>query len=584
MNWVSLLLLCLYSLNGFSQTLSPSRTVDWTLAGLKDSSTSLLEINLQNKGIINDGVSPNDSILTNILSTIPNTGAILNFPAGKFLFTQTIHVPNHVILRGRGADKTTFILNLNKQGHGIFIHGSSNPIDTTSLIKSALKNMDAIIVAHPEKFSSGNWIQIKQNDSDLTFSTWAKHSVGQIIQIKSISNQKIILESPLRLDFNITRSPYIQKITPVQNVGLECFKIQRIDDTSPEQSSNIAFTYAVNCWAKGIESENCTFSHIQANQSSNLYFASSYFHHGFNYGGGGKAYGIMLQGTSNECLAENNIFEHLRHSMILQSGANGNVFAYNYSRAPYSDVSPNNASGDIVLHGNYAYANLFEQNICQNIVIDNSHGANGPYNTIFRNRAQLFGIIFSSENSPKQNLLGNEITNNKLPYKLFNYTIQGVNHFLSGNNNKGTIHPIGTKVATTSYAYTEKPNFLPTTQWGGIGIPNELNMRSIPAYDRYHAGDINNSSCCKFPVNNRNFFDAKKAVLIHPNPAASKVSIEATHPIEQLTIRNPLGQVFLSEKNINTQFINIGGWPNGIYFVTIHFSNHQSTTEVFVKQ
>jgi len=82
--------------------------------------------------------------------------------------------------------------------------------------------------------------------------------------------------------------------------------------------------------------------------------------------------------------------------VLLQSGANGNVISYNYSLNPnQSDSPPANGAGDLVLHGNYPFANLFEGNICQNVMIDASHGINGPYNTFFRNRVQLYGIIMS---------------------------------------------------------------------------------------------------------------------------------------------------------------------------------------------
>jgi hypothetical protein len=39
------------------------------------------------------------------------------------------------------------------------------------------------------------------------------------------------------------------------------------------------------------------------------------------YGGGGKGYGISAEYTSGQCLIENNIFKHLSHSMLVQSGA-----------------------------------------------------------------------------------------------------------------------------------------------------------------------------------------------------------------------------------------------------------------------
>ncbi|MBK6996924.1 MAG: hypothetical protein IPH31_19135 [Lewinellaceae bacterium] len=38
--------------------------------------------------------------------------------------------------------------------------------------------------------------------------------------------------------------------------------------------------------------------------------------------------------------------------MLLQSGSNGNVLGYNFSTDPYWEEFPNDAAGDIVLHGN----------------------------------------------------------------------------------------------------------------------------------------------------------------------------------------------------------------------------------------
>jgi hypothetical protein len=136
--------------------------------------------------------------------------------------------------------------------------------------------------------------------------------------------------------------------------------------------------YATNCYINGVEMDSCNYAHVTFSASSHCAVRNSYFHDAYSYGGGGKGYGIMVQNTSGDCLIENNIFRHLRHSMILQAGSNGNVFGYNYSIDPYwTEVSlPSNAAGDIVLHGNYVYANLFEGNLGQQIVIDDSHGIN----------------------------------------------------------------------------------------------------------------------------------------------------------------------------------------------------------------
>lgn len=589
MNWTyTLLLFLLLHSSAFSQTLAPERSVDWTLAGLRDTTTNnFTEIDMQAEGAVGNGVVPNDSILADVLLSVTGAGVILNFPTGNYLFNNSINLPSNIVLRGEGADQTIFTMDLGGDGHSININGSLNSSDTTSLIESATKDSSSITVSDPGSFSVGNWVQIIQYDTDLVTSSWAEKSVGQIVKIKTISSNKIVFESPLRMDFDIVRSPYIVKITPIQNVGIECLKILRMDDTAPQQSSNISFYFAVNSWVNGIESENCTFSHIQAKRSSNLKISKSYFHHAFGYGGNGRAYGVMLHSTSNECLIENNIFEYLRHSMIMQSGANGNVFAYNYSFDPFweSATTPSNSAGDMVIHGNYPYANLFEQNICQNIVIDNSHGPNGPYNTYFRNRSEGYGIFFSASNSPNQNFLGNEIPNDNFPYILVNYTIQGSGHFIHGNNNKGTIDPSGTEILNdSSYAYTTRPNFIPLNQWVGIGTPNIMGSISIPAYDRYAAGTIFSNACGHSTVGIQENVETEENVVIFPNPIQSEMAIESSRFIKDLRVINSIGQEIHYQGNVGfSNIINTAVWKNGVYLVFISFSNNTTSVEVVSK-
>ncbi len=580
-----IILFLLINVNLFAQTIPSSRTVDWTIAGLRDTTTfGFAKIDMAEEGVFNDGKQANDHIIPNILSTIFVPGVIFEFPEGEFLFNEPIQLPNNVIIRGQGSEKTIFKMDLGGSGHAIQIQGSTSKSDTTYLISSAIKDSSSLSVANIASFTSGNWIQIIQEDSDLVTSSWAEKKVGQIVQIKEIIGTTIYLESPLRMTYDMSRNPYIQKLIPIENVGIECLKIHRIDDTAPQQSSNIAFIRAANCWVKGVESENCTFSHLRADHSSNLHISQSYFHHAFNYGGGGRAYGVMLQATSNECLVENNVFEHLRHSMILQSGANGNVFAYNYSFDPFWESTPKDAAGDMVLHGNYPYANLFEQNICQNIIIDNSHGPNGPYNTIFRNRAQKFGIFFSAKNSPSQNIVGNEITNTSSPYHFVNYTIKGKEHFLHGNNNKGTIHPKGTnELEDLSYAYSERPTFVPSSQWAGIGTPQEVDGNTIPAFDQFEEHTFFSNGCNNM-LTNTTFLDEKDSISIFPNPIYGTLTIKSNKFIRKITIFNSLGQIFYAQKNIGKNYpINTFKWKTGVYYFRFELPNEQFIMKKAVK-
>lgn len=587
MNWIYTLLLLLMHTAAFSQTLPPTRSVDWTLAGLRDTTTvGFIQIDMQAEGAVGNGNVPNDTILDNVLNSISGPGAILNFPNGNFLFNNTINLPSNIIIKGQGAEETTFTMDLGGLGHSISIQGSLIASDTTSLAQTAVKDSNFMLVLDPGDFSIGDWVQIIQEDSDLVTSSWANKGVGQILKIKTVSANKIQFESPFRMDFDVMRSPYIVKIVPVKNVGIECMKIHRVDDTAPQQSSTVYFNYAVNSWVNGIESDNCTFSHVQSRRSSNLHISKSYFHHAFGYGGNGRGYGVMLHATSNECLVENNIFEHLRHSMIVQWGANGNVFAYNYSFDPFweSVTAPSNSAGDMVLHGNYTYANLFEHNICRNIVIDDSHGPNGPHNTFLRNRSEGYGIFFSASNSPKQNFLGNDITNDNFPYSLVNYTLLGSGHFIHGNNDKGTIHPSGTEILVdSSYAYTQRPDFIPMHQWAGIGTPNSTGSGSIPAYDRYDSGTIFSNACGHSTIGFDENFQAEQ-LMIFPNPVENEMILKSSHFIDDLRVTNSIGQEIYFQENAGMSYlINTADWKNGVYFVFVHFKNGESSVEVVTK-
>lgn len=590
MKLLYLLFFCLLILisftDGVGQTLPMTRSVDWTLAGLRDTTTQgFVEIDMQTKGVVGDGTTPNDSVLSSVFNSITGPGTILKFPAGNFLFNKTIDVPGNMVIRGQGPDNTIFTMDLGGSGHSFRIMGSVITSDTTSIVVPAAKDSSFIMVADTSGFLPGNWVKIIQVDTDLVTSSWAYNTVGQIVQIKSRSKNSIKLLSPLRMDYDTARHPYIMKLDPAKNVGFECLKIMRIDDTAPSQTSNLYFYAAVNCWVNGVESEKCTYSHIQTRRCANINVSGSYFHHAFSYGGNGRGYGVMLHETSNECRVENNVFEHLRHSMIVQAGANGNVFAYNYSLDPYWDSPPSNSAGDMVLHGNYVYTNLFEQNICQNIVIDNSHGPNGPYNTFFRNRAESFGIFFSATNSPNQNLIGNEIPNKNFPYSQVNYNIQGSGHFIYGNNNKGTIDPAGTStLPDTSYAYAYRPDFVPAAQWAGIGTPNNMGSNFVPAYDRQIVGKIFAGACGNALLAIESVPVEQRGLLIFPNPIQGTLSLTSDNAIEQVTVTDALGNIVYKVGDVGLSHqINTAAWNSGMYCITIRFADEYILVRKVVK-
>ncbi|MCE9539581.1 MAG: T9SS type A sorting domain-containing protein [Bacteroidetes bacterium] len=574
MNFKFLFYFLIVNAFSYAQVLPLNRSVDWSLAGFKgvipDYPTVL---DISNYGGLGDGVGSNDTSFMNAVNSLSGANGVIYFPSGTFIFNSPINLRSGLILRGASSDSTIlkFDLGIGNSSDAINIKGNASNL-TAQLTSNVNKDSSFINVDDASGFTAGDYLKLSFNDSSILFSTWAYGTVGQIVKIKSIASNKIFFENPLRLSYDIVKNPVITKLNMITGVGIECLKIHRADQTTG-QTSNINFNYAAQCWISGIESFQCNFSHLEINRTTNVSVTGSYFHDAFAFGGGGQGYGIICQTTSGECLIENNIFQHLRHSMLLQSGANGNVFGYNYSIDPFwtEQSLPANSAGDMVLHGNYPYANLFEGNIGQNIVIDDSHGKNGPYNTFLRNRAELYGIFMNNNPaSDNQNFIGNEVTNTGI--SLGFYFINGIGHFQYGNNVKGTIYASGTNVLNdSSYYYSAIPFFLQSLpNWPSVGIPNLINSGTVPAKERF--SDAYYTTCSSSVTTSLNKDDdASGHLSIFPNPSQELLYIKTTENISDqidLSIYNSIGSIsghyFITS---SSQPIDLSSYSKGIYII-----------------
>ena len=557
----------------YAQVLPANRSVKWGLAGYRGSIPNYSTVvDIHTYGGVGNGVNANDSALLNAINSLSGANGVIYFSAGTYVFHSAVNLRSGLILRGTSSDSTTLKFDFGSGSTSSAINiGGNSTTTTTVLTSNAIRDSSFIYVNDATGLTAGDYLKLSFNDSSILFSSWAYGSVGQIVKIASIATNKIVLESPLRLDYDLSKNPKATKLNMTTGVGIECLKVQRVD-TTVGQTSTIRYNYSAQCWVSGIESYEDNFAHVEINNSTNISVKGSYFHDAFAFGGNGQGYGALCQVTSGECLIENNIFKHLRHSMIAQAGANGNVYGYNYSIEPnWTEPNlPANSAGDMVLHGNYTYANLFEGNIGQNIVVDDSHGKNGPYNTYFRNRAELYGIFMNTNPaSDNENFVGNEITNGG--FALGFYYINGTGNFEYGNNVRGTIYATGTDSLTDqSYYYSAVPAFLQNTTWPSVGIPNTINTGTIPAKERYMVADY---TTCSTPsvttnLNERPLFSDH--LTLFPNPSHELIYVQNfdTHLPLHLFMYDCIGNVVGTFSVMSsTQSIDVSGYAKGIYFI-----------------
>jgi hypothetical protein len=188
--------------------------------------------------------------------------------------------------------------------------------------------------------------------------------------------------------------------------------------------------------------------------------------------------------------------------MTVCEGVNGNVFAFNFSRGQAWTFHglPNLFQGaDLCLHGRFPYANLFEHNVVEFVYADDSHGANGPYNTFLRNWV-YHGFngkgLVRLYRAPQSVVLGNIST----PAKSARVRYDSCKPFRDafGHDRKRRLRPHAdgwdparTTLGTVSYFYRTRPDFLPPDfTWPAIGpdAGNGAPVQRIPAMRWFEAG------------------------------------------------------------------------------------------------
>lgn len=383
-------------------------------------------------GLISGSSEDMSSKFAEILVEYPEYDS-LYFPAGIYYFEDWILLSDNKVIFGDGSetvlnfaveDRRSCITN---RWQGALVSKNLDP----------LMEGDTIIYDNASSYKVGLDLYISSSEPDLMTSSWAFKSFIQFNKIKGISSDSsyYILEYPITRDRKSDVETGVFSF--VENISISNLKIVNLTATEFQQS-NIYFSFARNCKVSCIESESTNFAHVDVRNSKNIEVSGSYFHGAHAFGGGGQGYGTVLQFGSTECVVAGNIYDTLRHSILLQAGANNNVISSNYSINPYwEDVFlPDDSAGDLVLHGNWVTDNLFQHNIAQNIVIDDSHGRNGPGNTFFRNRAENYGIFMNNNPaSDGQVFIANEITNSTVLKGL--YFLNGEGHFRANNIIRG---------------------------------------------------------------------------------------------------------------------------------------------------
>jgi hypothetical protein len=472
-----------------TQVIPASRMIDWSpgIAG------GIPNIPLTEKNVLDfkadpTGVTDSKAAFVSAINGLPSAGGVVIIPAGTYKIGSTITISkSNVVFRGEGVGKTRLMMDFSGDCFSIAIYGRGEWQNITADI---VKGTNQLEVTTASLFKVGDFAEIQQeNDPEIMYTnpewnqTWAENSVGQLFEIGSISGNLLKFKTSTHINFQKRLNIKIRPQKLIKNVGFEKFYLEK----KQAGGYTFNFTNAAYCWIQNIESNHTRKSHVYFAACIGCVVRDSYFHHSFDYGGGGSGYGIECAGHSTDNLIENNIFNHLRHAMMVQLGANGNVFGYNYSINAVQGEGETNLNvdwtpPDISIHGHYAFMNLFEGNDVQEIGIGDFWGPAGPGNTFLRNRVAGEGIFYY-DHSSFQNLLGNQtldIQNEK------NTSVNLLEHGNVINSKVKWNDTITDRNLPNSLYLKTMPTFLDGKSWPAFG-PGIQNGRKLPAQIRYES-------------------------------------------------------------------------------------------------
>jgi len=209
---------------------------------------------------------------------------------------------------------------------------------------------------------------------------WGRYREGEF-QVEQVDGHKVTLSQPLRIEFPVIDGSFVQKVRPIARCGVEDFSLEQTADL---WISSVSFTYAWNCWARGVTIKKCGRFPVYGSNAKWCEIRDCVFDDAWFKGGGGTAY-AGWDGCW-DCLMENVQTFKLRHAPLFQWAASGNVIR----QSVFHD-------SDAQWHAGWTHENLIEQCVVESVrgnggygygmwaspPEDKAHGPNGPRNVVY---------------------------------------------------------------------------------------------------------------------------------------------------------------------------------------------------------
>ncbi len=384
-----------------SGVLAKGRAVDWSNAGLPGGIPSRTSI------CANVLTSDTTAQIQSKMNSCPQNGVVL-FPAGTWNLTSPIYANKGIVLRGAGTTQT--ILNLGS-GADIFfgtsgsggMGGYPGNLGSTSWTGGLTKGSTVLTFANTAGVVAGQRIVLDQrnsasiypdgvegtctsgnscgrNDTPLQFWGGESRAQAEIVEIQSVdSGTQVTIKAPgVAFDHSSGLSPQAVYWNTSGGGNIKYAGVENLKVNANSNDRAISMPFCDYCWVKNVAITNIARAGIffwwgYRDEVRDSYISAS------NSAGAPTEYGIEILASSFTKI-ENNIFYGVT-SNILPETSYGTVAGYNYAL----NTAPGAQFGSIEPHLSHNYLQLYEGNVVDEIMYDNSWGSSS-LNTTFRNR------------------------------------------------------------------------------------------------------------------------------------------------------------------------------------------------------
>ncbi|MBT4138356.1 MAG: hypothetical protein HOE48_10585 [Candidatus Latescibacteria bacterium] len=250
--------------------------------------------NVKDYGAVGDGMTDDAASFQKAIDAV-DQGAVL-IPAGDYVLKSGLEINKSVVLRGEGADKTRLLFDIaDRAAINIAKYDRGEWMD---VVDGHVFGSENVTVADGSVFKAGDFVEIQQeNDPDVMYTdpkwneSWADDSVGQILRVEEVKGNTLLLDKPLYITFRAALKPKVRTQGFVERAGVEDLYIKLSSRGDPV---TIGMRNTAYCWIRNIESDFTSRNHVGVSASYRCEIRDSYFHHSYEYGGGGHGYGVNL--------------------------------------------------------------------------------------------------------------------------------------------------------------------------------------------------------------------------------------------------------------------------------------------------